>query len=190
MLRNFTLPELVTGARVSRDIARRYLRGLLAGGHVQRTNETRKRDKFSARDAIVYVLARDCGVHAPHITGTGRSTRYGRAREQLWRGMKIVREFDHIELAIVASTDDVRISRVHAYDYIKRLRQAGYLRLAQPACSGSKTAPPRAARYLLIEQRWTGPIPPQIKRREHSVYDPNLGRIVTADYWMQRHAAR
>lgn len=183
-LRKFSLPELVLRARVNRDVARAYLRALIISGHVIRNGATRTRARSQSRRANEFELARDIGVHAPPITRLGHTTQYGRGQEHLWRTIKVLREFSYVDLAISASTDEVRISRVAACAYLRHLRAAGYLVCTRLAHCGSKEHPASPARYRLIPQRWTGPLPPRVTARKQ-VYDPNRGCVVTPQSWSE-----
>ena len=58
-----------------------------------------------------------------------------------------------------------------AKDYIKFLKAAGYVRIAQ------KRAPGRATLFQFIEARYTGPRPPMVQNIKQ-VFDPNLGEVV------------
>jgi hypothetical protein len=87
------------------------------------------------------------------------------ARAKAWTSMRVLVLFDPVQLAITAEAEVANV-----LVYIKRLRRAGYLRLAQKNSAPQR----RRARYQLI--RDTGPKAP-IARKGHDVYDQNTGTL-------------
>lgn len=170
--RRFQVDDLqLPGRGMRRDSVQVYLRSLERGGYL--TSEPVPEDKpvGSRQPRRLYTLVRDTGVEAPRLKPDGTPVTQGRGREQLWRTMRMLRDFDFRSLAIHASTEEHVVPEVEAKDYIKSLAQAGYLKRTQ---SGG---PGRPAQYHLRAGRDTGPRPPQVQRT-NAVYDPNLGAVV------------
>ncbi len=122
----------------------------------------------------VYLLARDCGVEAPRLRKDGSEVTQGRNRENMWRTMRIIGEFDYRELAIAASTEEVPVNLSDAKDYVYHLNKANYLVVTKDAHKGRHST---LARYRLVPSRYTGPKPPQVQR-VRQVFDPNLNKVV------------
>ena len=136
------------------ETARGYVRELVEAGYV----EAMEGDHPRARKH--YRLLRHQKI-APLPRGSS-------ARQQLmWNAMRRLSSFDVNELAAVASTDEISITRGSAYRYVNRLHRAGFLALVRPAGRG------RRARWRLV--RDTGPFAPQGRRR--GLYDPNTGEL-------------
>lgn len=144
-----------------------YLTKLLKGGYiVHKEKEPLKGGVWRC----IYQLEKDVGIEAPRLTRAGQESIQGRGREQLWRSMKVLGDFDHRDLAIAASTEAVQVSLNESRDYIKHLYKAAYLQLTQPAGQFP-------ARYRLLPSKFTGPKPPMIQRTKR-LFDPNLNRVV------------
>jgi len=145
---------------------RDYLVGLEAAGYLERLEEPCK-----SGEPVRYRLARDVGVEAPRVTRDGRHVTQGAGREQLWRTMRIIGEFNHRELAVQASTEAQPVAENEAAYYCQYLARAGYLVIT------TQSAPNRPARYRLLPSRYTGPRAPQIQRIRQ-VWDANKHEVV------------
>lgn len=163
-LRRMTLTTLELEASVPRDLARRYLHGLTAGGYMQVVATL-------PDGGLEYELVKDVGVDAPRVRADGSEVTQGRGRDQCWRAMKVLGAFTGRELAQAASTPDHRVSAAEAINYAGHLHRAGYLVMLSPPKPGAQ------ATFRLLGAMNTGPKPPQIQRRK-TVWDPNLGRVV------------
>ncbi len=164
-LKAFTVPELCALDRSRYSAAYEYLEALTAAGIVR---------KFDALGKFVpyrFELARDMGIEAPRLRRDGTPIVFGMAREQMWRSIRILREFSPRELAVTATTPTATVSEANAARYLLHLRRAGYLAVTRPAEKG------RLPRYRLLRDRNTGPNPP-IVQANGNLYDPNLGRVV------------
>lgn len=89
----------------------------------------------------------------------------GTAQYHIWRSIRFLRRFTVVELA--ATVTRSTFNSVHSY--VKCLRQAGYL-----ATEAGK-AEHRRAIYRLV--RNTGPLAPELRRRDRAVYDPNIETV-------------
>ncbi len=115
-----------------------------------------------------YELVRDAGAEAPMLKRDGRELRDTREREQLWRTMKMLRQFTADDLAIHASTEEHPISKGSAAYYLDALRLAGYIVVAGRC--GRRTL------YRLLPSR-AGSKPPLLQH-VMQVFDPNEGKVV------------
>lgn len=154
-----------------------YLTGLLAGGYIA----VIERRDVAAQHASglragtqerVFKLLKDAGVDAPRVRKDGTPVTQGRKRENLWRSMRIIGEFNYRELATAATTEEHRINERDAQDYVIHLHKAGYLLQTHNAQTAKQLA-----RYRLIPSKYTGPKPPQVQSIKQ-VFDPNLGQVV------------
>ena len=145
-----------------------YINRLLKGGFL----EVSKRAFNNPKAFNVYTLIKNTGVETPRLTKDGQPSKQGLGRENLWRSIRTLGEFNYRELAVTASTEKVSVSDTQAQDYVKHLKKAGYLQETQAASPSGVLA-----RYRLAPRKNTGPRPPQIQRIKQ-VYDPNLGEIV------------
>jgi predicted transcriptional regulator len=168
-LKHFNLPQLAQRSKVDKGTLRTYVRSLEKAHYVQKRRACLHESGF-------YELIKDTGVDAPRLDSAGNEVTQGRSQQQMWRAMRIQRgtSFSYIELAALASTEDVQVPRITAQQYIKHLLRAGYLSKVQEETRGKHPAP---ARYVLYPSQNTGPRAPMVQRTK-CVYDPNLGKIV------------
>ena len=122
----------------------------------------------------VYELINDVGIDTPQLTMDGTPSPQGMAREQLWRSMRIMGDFDARDLMLAASTERKAIRISVAVEYIKHLYDAGYLAKTTECSRGVS---PRRARYRFLPSMFSGPKPPQVQQVKQ-VFDPNLGKVM------------
>jgi hypothetical protein len=156
------------------DTVLSYLRGLEKAGYVSACGEVPPALK-RRREFRCYTLVRDIGVDAPRVKDDGSPAEENAGREQMWRAMKILKEFDYRELAAAASTEKHRVSPDEAQTYARFLKLAGYLAVSRPAKFGNVNS--AAERLRFIRSRNTGPRAPIITR-EKQVLDGNSGGVV------------
>ena len=174
LLRRFTLRQLVRDSDAPRSTASTYLAALIASGYVKHTGSrvARRRligggSRATHNRELTYELVRDVGVEAPRFGDTGRG------RDQMWRTMKVMQEFTCRDLAIHATTEEVKVTLESARLYVHYLLKAQYLAVVSRGRGG------RAAVYRLV--RNTGGKAPAIERdggNSRRVFDPNVGRVV------------
>jgi len=140
-----------------------YLMALVAGGIVE---------KEDLEGGPFYRLLRDTGFHAPRLKADGTPVKSGSGSVNLWRSMRMLKQFSARDLAAHSSTSETEVTENHAKVYCSHLLAAGYLRVVQKA-----SPPRRSAIYRLI--RDTGPVPPKTQRVQQ-VYDPNTGEVHAA----------
>lgn len=164
--RVFTVKDMP--AKVRPRTAQTYLRGLERADYIERF----RMDPPERFRPVTYRLVRDTGVEAPRVTPDGKPVTQGHGREQMWRTMARLRDFSVRDLAIHASTPEVRVSRSDTQWYVGCLAKAGYLYVVEVG------GPGKPARYRLTPTRRTGPFPPMIQRAGQ-VWDPNLNRVMS-----------
>lgn len=104
--------------------------------------------------------------HAAELRGQRKPT----PQDNLWRSMRMLREFTPIDLVAVSSIPGCEVDEKKAIEFCRTCLKGGYLRVVQKARPGR-----RPARYRLI--RDTGPKPPRHVRLT-AVWDDNEGRLV------------
>jgi hypothetical protein len=125
-------------------------------------------------ELFLYSLVRDVGVDAPRVTRDGKPVTDGIGGEQMWTAMRVMREFDYLELAHAASTDQHQVKPETAKRYLQMLERAGYVTVisaGKPGRGKVKTV------YRFSRAKATGPRAPLITR-EKCVMDANTGAIV------------
>lgn len=128
--------------------------------------------KAGVRKVKTYTLVKDTGVNPPRVDAKGKPITQGLGREQMWRTMKITARFTHLQLAHLASTDDIVIAPSEAKSYVEYLCKAGYLKRVKKANNRGGLA-----EYQMKPAAWTGSKPPMIKRM-HVVFDQNTHQVV------------
>ena len=151
---------------VNRHTARTYVNGLEKAGYLSRTGEQRADRKVS------WQLIKDIGVDAPRINRNGEYVNQGASREQMWKAMRILKDFTWLDMVNLASTEEVPIEPNTAKDFIGHLHKAEYLAEITPPNNGGGIA-----RYKLMPHMNTGPKPPMVQRIKQ-VFDPNLNKVV------------
>jgi DNA-binding HxlR family transcriptional regulator len=158
----FTRHDLFRRVNCGMDLIRDQLRRLVRAGIVgeeappERAVRTR------------YRLVRDVGVEPPRVTAAGVLDEAPTDQERMWQAMKAMPAFRVADLQLATGI----VSALSVQAYIKRLHQAGYLAVVEPAITAKRTAS-----YRLLNSKNTGPRPPAI-RRGKIVFDLNLGRQV------------
>ncbi|RLA24910.1 MAG: hypothetical protein DRQ62_04040 [Gammaproteobacteria bacterium] len=170
-LKTFTRTDIQGELKVIMPLAtiRSYIQGLEAAGIISTSGTRPKKD---GRGYInVYKLEKDSGIEAPRVRKDGSEVTQGRGREQLWRTIKILKQFNRRDLALAASTEQHPVKESEAASYAEALHHADYLILVKPSTHGKQAV------YRFNPRYNTGPKPPQIQRLK-TLYDPNLGMIV------------
>ena len=121
-----------------------------------------------------YRMARDVGVEAPRVTSDGKPVTDGAANDQMWQAMKVLREFDYVDLAHSASTSAQAVSPQTAKTYLRFLERAGYVVVSKPSKGGTGAT---KALYRFNRARNSGPRAPLVCK-DKSVMDANSGQVV------------
>ncbi len=102
----------------------------------------------------------------PKLRGYTRRRPFNDDRAKAWRCMRILRMFTLPQLKM---TSEIRMDNL--FFYVRRLVQAGYLRIAKKRETG------RPGSYTVFQlARNTGPLQP-IPQRSGMVYDPNVREV-------------
>ena len=171
-LGKFTSADVVCEAshttKMNDSTVRGYLYKLKNGGYISISGCNYKRNFVEH----IYELVNDVGSEAPRINRDGTPSLRAQRTENLWRSIRMIKEFDERELTMVASTEQLPVSLMHARNYISTLNRAGYLTVIKKhAITGGR------ARYRLKPNMNTGPKPPR-KRSVKQLFDPNLDQVV------------
>jgi hypothetical protein len=98
-------------------------------------------------------------------------------RSRLWRAMRLKRRFTVGDLISCACTEDEQArpkkAIASAQRYLSLLRRQGYVIVQQQREPGTRPTSPGFKRYLLLPDRDTGHLAPQI-RKDGSLFDPNV----------------
>lgn len=171
-LESFTLKDLICHVdrhlKVNDLTVKSYVQRLERGGYL---NSTVIGQRAGCRQEHAYTLIRNTGVETPRLRQDGKPSEQGRGQEQMWRAMKILRDFDWRDLAIAAGTEEHPIAENTAKGYCVVLAAAGYLAVVRASKPGAKT------RYRFVPSRNSGPRPPQVQRVKQ-LFDPNLNQVV------------
>jgi len=168
---SFTQAELAEAVNGLETNIQEYIKCLLKAEFIEVIAEEKvSRGRIQGRRT--YRLLRDNGVEAPRISKRGEIVTQGCGNEAMWGTMRRMfsrpgNDFNHRELAGLASTTTHPVSEQTAKSYVLCLAAAGYLQETKPAVYGRRPVP---ARYFL--QLDTGPRAPMIQRARQ-VFDPN-----------------
>lgn len=169
-LRTFTITDIDGRCNTHRQTIRDFVKRLEKGGYVRAVGNVE-------HDAIQYELVKD-QPEAPRLRRDGTDAQdMGRGQDQMWRAIKMLGEFTARDIAIHASTDQVKVRLNSAQSYLKHLHRAGYLMVSRPAKPGHKPGTGEMAAYRLIPNMNTGPMAPQVQRTEW-VFDPNRRQVM------------
>jgi hypothetical protein len=117
------------------------------------------------RRTLYAVPATRRGASAPETTRE-------RIERHLWTAMRGLATFSTAELAAAASTDELRIDRHTAADYIRRLADAGAVIDARPRREGVNSGT-----WRLRKIADTGPLPPRVVKLK-VLADANTGKPI------------
>lgn len=166
-------PEVEFLAKVKAGAVRYYVARLLLAGHLK---EVKRRPRGQAGAWFTYAsytLERDVGMTAPRLRRDGTPATRGLAREQMWRTVKILREFDARDLSLAASTTACPVTVGNANNFLQMLARGGYMIMSQRNRGRNSLA-----RYRFLPSMNTGPRPPAA--RGMRVYDHNRGAYMKA----------
>ncbi|MBC7168710.1 hypothetical protein [Phenylobacterium sp.] len=158
------------------DTDRRTIRDMLArwerAGHLERVGY---REGMGPAPVALYRLIAD-QPEAPAVRRDGTAAkRPGAGQEQMWRSMRMLRQWTVRDLTLAASTDEVAVTEATVQTYVWALVKAGYLTVLRPGKPGHKPGTGTKALYALKLN--TGPLAPQIQRTSF-LFDPNTKKGV------------
>ena len=155
-------------AEPQRSTVSAFVIRLEKAGFVKRAGE---RKGLSGHAEKLFLVAQS-QTAAPVVGKNGGASRYGQGRQNMWNVMRRERDgFTALELAALATTDDVPCAVQTAFNYCKRLEHVGILGVAMPGGKGT----PR--RWWLKGSGNSGPKPPMIMNGT-IVFDQNLSSVV------------
>lgn len=165
-LRDFALDDLDSRVSMERNSIRDYLNRLTLAGYLTRL-------PAAPNQPHQWELTVD-QAEPPRLKADGAPVddRLGRGQENMWRAMKMLRDFDAAAIAQAASADGVNVAVTTANAYLLALHGAGYLLVIREPAKGLKGR----TVYALAPSMNTGPQAPQIMRTK-LVFDPNTRRI-------------
>lgn len=155
----FTMSQLRHDTWVNKRTLRSFVDALRAGGYLSRTPIQR---------GFQYTLLKR-PTEVPRLRPNGEPVAQGNGVENMWRTMRMLREFTPRDVAVHSTTSKAQVAERTALAYVKFLHQTGYLLCIQKS-AGKKGQ----AAYRLI--RNTGPKAPMIQKVKR-VYDPNLCEV-------------
>lgn len=161
---DFSVRQLARSVGAKESTARGYIQGLLSKGYIRKRNR-----KFSDEGKQTYYkLTNDIGQHAPQLKGDGgQDIRYQRFNN-LWRTMRVLKQFVPSDLARIASVTDCMISQKQAAEYCSSLASAGLLGVSLK--QGDEDT------YVLLSTNAKGPMPPLVTT-VIKVFDPNTKEV-------------
>lgn len=169
--KQFTILELEGETRINLKTIYNYVIGLERAGYLKRIDDGSPTAKGMYSKGT-WELIKDVGVEAPRVTKEGKHVTHGLSREQMWRTIKMISEFNAQDMVVHASTDDVTVTISQAKYYLKYLARGGYIRIVEKGKQGGPLT-----LYRFVKARYTGPKPPMIQR-VRQLFDPNLGVVV------------
>jgi len=178
-LKRFTVAQVEAKSKEEQSTIRSYLQGLVKADFLKKVDAVQTGYYKTSFQSAVYEVVKDNGTESPRVDRKGNILESGSGREQMWRTIKIIKEFDYEELAVSASTEEHEVAPASASEYVKFLHRAGYVRCISKARQGNKPGNGKKARYRFIESRNTGPLPP-IVQKVNQVFDPNTKQVVWA----------
>ena len=147
----------------SRDTVVEYNRRLVKGGYVAAVDTM-------PDGTIRYRIIRKAS-RAPVVKRDGSTGSHGAVNRQIWTAIRSLGSFSYRELVVAASTEEVPVQEVTARDYLRRLCDAGYLRIVDPG------KPRTPCTYALKRSMNTGPDAPKVLRTK-LIWDPNRNEII------------
>tara|TARA_R110002020_G_scaffold34066_35_gene103991 strand:- start:16831 stop:17448 length:618 start_codon:yes stop_codon:yes gene_type:complete len=160
----FTARDIFGKSNVSNssDI-RSFLKRLTLAGYIETVGDNPVTCRVVKKQAATPRIRHDGSV----IEGASRT----QAMWNLMRGPVGRLGFNAVELAMLASTDEVTISKDCAARYIKRLDDAGYLVLRR------KGGNHRPSEWFLLPDMISGPAAPKVLK-SRMVFDPNRAEVM------------
>lgn len=166
-------PDIEFLAKVKAGAVRYYVARLLLAGHLKEVKRRARGAHGAWFTYASYTLARDTGMTAPRLRRDGSPATRGLAREQMWRTVKILREFDARDLSLAASTPACPVTVGNANNFLQMLARGGYM-----IVSRRNRGRASLARYRFLPGMNTGPRPPAA--RGMRVFDHNRGAFMKA----------
>lgn len=158
-------------ADVDVGAAKAYLTALCNGKYVAKGENATNRRTHKR----LYQLINDVGVDYPRLNKDGTPLLLGQANANMWRTMRMLRQFTTADVVGHASSSSVEITESAARAFIGRLLAAGYLTVTVSPKSLGVGKGTTMGVYLLSKD--TGPKPP-VWQAINCMYDQNLNEIM------------
>ena len=160
---SFNAVGLSQHTRYSASTVRSYLKGLAAAGYLQVTINT------DIGPGTIYTIDPETAPHEPpRVREDGTAVTQGMGRHNMWRTMKMLKEFTLSQLMAFATTETCTIAVGEAGYYCEYLGKAGYISIVEGATPST---------WRFNADRYTGPKAPMIQK-VLNVYDQNTGKVV------------
>ena len=174
--KTITQDDVIRLARIHYDgTANTYFRCLVKAGIISRHEGETLPGRGAVKAKAVYILEKDLGCEAPRVNKQGEFVTQGSGTESMWRTMRIIGQFTPAQLAVMASTEEVKVNESTAKVYCATLARAGYLKVERQGKGTGKGGIPTLYRFL--PAKYTGPRAPMIQSVK-TVYDPNTHQVV------------
>ena len=169
-LRTFTFSDIINEIHLSRIVIRNYINGLVKAGILaaEEIDEGPRDEAHRFQPLYRYKIIKD-REDAPVLTKYGTEDQRVKARQQIWRTIRIFKRFDLTTLWAGCGTDELQPSRAEVLSYLRFLTNAGILR--------KKGGRADRADYILVKN--PGPKTPII-RVVWYLWDPNTKEAIEA----------
>jgi hypothetical protein len=146
----FDCTDIWREARVNEKMACHYLTGLERAGYVEMTE---KGDGIRHRK---FRLLHDIGVTPPQVNKDGKPKKYNCQWCQIWRAVRILRQFSAEDVLAAASTRKCKITQQYIHQRLAWLANEGYLIKTRERARGV------SVRYRAVPSKCASPTPPQL----------------------------
>jgi hypothetical protein len=164
-LKSFTAVELAKHSTYKTSSIRPWLKGLTAAGYL--TSATV--ESTPCVTSTTYTIDPETAPQEPpRVREDGTVVTQGMGRHNMWRTMKMLKEFTLSQLIAFATTEKCTIAIREAEYYCEYLTKAGYIAIVDGV------SPPT---WRFNADRYTGPKAPMIQK-VLNVYDQNTGKVV------------
>jgi hypothetical protein len=172
----FTIQQVADLGRMKYESTREFIASLVKAKIVKVIREEAVYNKPKSIKKAFYKLENDLGYSVPKVDKNGKLLSKMTGNKAMWNVLRITKQaVSAHELIRLASNDEIAIKLETANEFLRALKNAGYLTLVQPANNaGGK------AKYRLLPAMDTGPNPPQIQRAKQ-VFDPNTNTVMYSE---------
>ena len=109
--KTITQDDVIRLARIHYDgTANTYFRCLVKAGIISRHEGETLPGRGAVKAKAVYILEKDLGCEAPRVNKQGEFVTQGSGTESMWRTMRIIGQFTPAQLAVMASTEEVKVN--------------------------------------------------------------------------------
>ena len=94
-------------------------------------------------------------------------------RTKVWRAFRNRKKLSVPEIEQLVCTGQEKNARNNIHHYVKLLEEAGYIVKMKKKMTGTSPTSNGFARWLLLEEKNTGPLAPMYRTKKMVMYDPN-----------------